>query len=233
LSFIKYPVICACFIALIGCSANSMIVRTYQGEVLSQEQVARLLVPQEIELKFVDGIKQKDYLLDNLALTYELTPGVHRIVYKYSSIWSKPPASQEDSKVEVIESSQRELVYNFKAGQQYTLTFENPDDRSQARVFAETFSAHLASADGKRIMADSVYHPSETSSVAVGAVVGTSVAVDAGASSVAASTGQVVAPALPAAMPEGAGLSRLDGLKTLWAEASADEKKEFLRWAFQ
>jgi len=246
LSVIKNVGLLFCLILLGGCSAQSMIVRTYDGPPLDSGQVASILVPEDINLVSVDGRPQKDYLLDNLDLTYEVTPGPHRLVYRYSSIWSKPAATKEDSKVDVIESSLRELIYDFKAGVRYELAFARPEDREKARLFAEGFSAYLVTSEGQRVMSDSDYRGEPvapgvatsdgatsglaTPGVAAGAIVGGAAVAGVAAGSTASSA--AVAGASGTLQPT-SGLSRLEGLKTLWSDATPEEKKEFLRWAFQ
>lgn len=211
-----------------GCSANSMIVRNYDGGALPAQQVAQVVVPEEITLEMIDGKEQKKFLLDNLALTYELLPGTHSLVYRYSEIWAKPPGSTDESKVDVVESGLRELAFDFKAGEHYELTFDRPADRIAAKAAANHFSARLVTTDGKVKVADANYVPvtpvvSESAGVAAATV---------GASAAVVTTSAAAAPAVVSA-PSTSGLSRLEALKTLWGETSAEDKKAFLQWAFK
>lgn len=219
-----------CVVFLSGCSASSRIVRTYDGEPLAADQVARLLVPSDIKLMEVDGVAQKEYLLDNLALTYELKPGPHRLVYRYTAIWSKPGGGEDAPKVDVIESSPRQVEFVFKPGVDYTLSFERPESRAQAFAMAPRFSASLADVGGRTLVRDQAYQAPVVALAAAGVSAAqgapSAVAPLAGGSPDAAAGGVLSGPAT-------GGLPRLDALKLLWEQASPEDKKEFLRWAFQ
>ena len=238
-SFLRGALIALLALVLVACSANSRIVRVYDGTERPISQVSRVIVPGDIQLVEIDGIKQQTYLLENISITYELTPGKHRLVYRYSSIWSLPGASvdSDEPKVETIESPLRELVWEFRAGEVYTLDFKRPEDRAEAQQFAAGFSASLITENGRRVTSDAP-HRGGGESVALASVPPTpSVAAPAVVAGAAAGTAVAAQPGLPTpatvAAPVDGNLSRLDALKVMWSQANAEEKREFLRWAFQ
>jgi hypothetical protein len=220
-----------------GCSASSMIVRSYDGDALPSQQVARVVVPADIKLESIDGKEQKQYLLDSLALTYEMLPGSHTLVYRYSEIWAKPPGGPDEAKVETVESGLRQLAHDFKAGDNYELTFSRPKDRMAAKAATGAFSAWLVTVDGKKQASDTAYVPSAPvpqggSPMTTAAVVAPVVVAPAVAATVAPTAGGAI-PAKPAPASSTSGLSRLDALKALWSDTSAEDKKAFLQWAFK
>ncbi len=230
--------------ALAACTASSRVVRSYEGPALQQEQVSRLEVPADIRVLSIDGQKQKDYLLENLSLTYELVPGRHTIVYRYESLWSRPGVGGEDApKTETITSKEQQIVFDFAAGQLYHLSHSEPEDRSAAREYAAgSFQAFLTSESGGTLASGEAYVP-VSQPVQVAAAAATTVQPTASATSTTSvapqSAGMPVAQAAGAgvavgsAAPAEPGLSRLEALKVLWGQTSAEDKKEFLRWAFQ
>ncbi len=221
-------------VLLSACTASSRVVKVYEGDTLPPNQVAKLEVPEDIDLVELDGKAQKDYLLENLALTYDLTPGEHTVVYKYAGLWSKTRQSNdaEERRAEVVESELRQTKINMVAGKTYTFNFVRPESRADAQKFAKTFSAVLVTDEGRSVAKDSRYvKPSDTPPVA--ATISQPATAFPATTSGAAVTASVAAiPAAPVSSLE-TGLSRLDALKVLWGKSSAEEKKEFLRWAFQ
>lgn len=245
-----------------ACTASQRVVKTYEGPTLPEDELARLEVPEDIKIVQIDGIQQKTYLLDNLALTYSLLPGEHSIVYRYASIWARTKQSGDDTntaRVENIESDLRQVTMVFQPAQSYTFSFKQPSNKREAAIVAQQFSAAIVDANGRKVAEDSLFQPKlqpktvvvstptieGDGSVAAGAtpvILAPGVGADSttavtGSDSLPDSLGQSrvvdAPPAVTAAEPVDAGLSRLDAIKVLWTKASADEKKEFLRWAFQ
>lgn len=237
-------------LVMVACSSSQRIVKTYEGETLPDDQLAKLKAPEDVEIVEIDGVAQKTYLLDNLSLTYSLLPGEHTITYRYSSIWSRRKKSDDadEPSVDVIKSDLQQVTMLFQPGQSYSFRFPRPANKREAAVLAPDFTAAIVDSTGSQV--------AEGIPFTAGATIGT--VADAGsgfmdqgevgggpettpplndrtsqlATENAGSTKDTAAnpQKLP---PVEAGFSRLDAIKVLWSRATADEKKEFLRWAFQ
>lgn len=239
---------------LMGCSASQRVVKTYEGPALPENQLARLQVPEDIKIIEIDGIRQKTYLLDNLALTYSLLPGEHTIVYQYSSIWARAKRTSDavEPRVDLIQSDLRQVRMVFQPAETYTFSFQKPSDKREAVNFANQFAAVIVDENNKKIAGDS---PVSTAPARMASTIqdpvtaGNDATHSAGSKNLAAAGIGTIRPAGPntaqaaatatqqgniqMVAPVEAGLSRLDAIKVLWAKASAEEKKAFLRWAFQ
>ena len=230
--FASVVAILLAIVTLAACSASSRVVRTYEGEALDASRVARLLKPQDIEILSVDGKETKSFLMDNLAMTYELVPGQHTVVFRYSTLWSIPGKKQTgEANAEEIRSERVQVTFNAVAGRTYTFEVPEPGSRAEAVRAAQTFSTRLIDENKRSIAVSTAYvAPSRLGETAAasGAPVAP-VVVDGGA---VAPNAAANVPVVPAATP-GGNLSNLDALKVLWQNASTEDKKEFLRWAFQ
>jgi len=237
------------FLITVACSSSQRIVKTYEGESLPDDQVAKLKAPEDIEIVEIDGVRQKTYLLDNLSLTYSLMPGERTIAYRYSSIWSRRKESDDadEPRVDVIESDLQQVTMLFQPGESYSFRFPRPANKSEAAALAPDFAAAIVDSSGAPV--------AEGIPFVAGTTIGTGA--DAGGASLDQGEGggpettplsndrtsQSAAENVDATNnlatsqqklpPVEAGLSRLDAIKVLWSRASAEEKKEFLRWAFQ
>ncbi len=240
-----------------GCSASDRVVKTYEGPSLAEEQLAKLVTREDIRIIEIDGVKQQEYLLNNLALTYDLLPGEHIIAYQYRSIWARKKQSDDSDEpsANIAESGLRQVRMVFQPGQTYSFEFAKPSSFREAQAFAQNFSATLVDGNGRMVARDSAYgtaavataskQPSASNQVAVKPVPSPDLKREAVASAAPVAATTLPNTTLPnaevsAAMeapsvvtPVEAGLSRLDAIKVLWTKATAEEKKEFLRWAFQ
>ena len=242
MSFIRgcfqWMVVLVAVVLVSACTASSRVIKVYEGDTLPPAQVAKLEVPEDIDLIELDGEAQKDYLLENLALTYDLRPGEHMVVYKYSGLWAKVRQSDDsgEPRAELVESELRQAKVNLVAGRTYTFNFVRPESRSDAQEFAKTFSAVIVTDEGRSVAKDSRYvKPASVPVVAATTGQAATTAFPSATTTGAATgtTGIAAIPAAPISSTMDAGLSRLDALKVLWGKSSAEEKKEFLRWAFQ
>jgi len=240
MSFIRgcfqWMVLLAAVVLVSACTASSRVIKVYEGDTLTPAQVAKLEVPEDIDLIELDGEVQKDYLLENLALTYDLRPGEHMVVYKYSGLWAKVRQSDDadEPRAELVESELRQAKVNMVAGKSYAFNFVRPESRDQAQEFAKNFAAVLVTDEGSVVAKDSRYvkpvnAPAEAAPAGQLATAFPNATVATGPA--ASTTGVAAIPAAPVSSMD-AGLSRLDALKVLWGKSSAEEKKEFLRWAF-
>lgn len=200
-----------------GCSSTLSTVQTWEGDSLEASQVAVLEAPGQIQVTEVNGREVKTYLMDDLALNYELLPGTNTVVFRYKTIWAKGRAVENDeSKVNVVQSDPHQVTFDAGAGQTYRFSLPEPRNQREAEAMVENLRVQVVNASGDVVGNTRPYEPAPAPTAVV----------TAGAAPIA---GQSVAP-VPAA--PGGNLNALDGLKVLWERASAEEKREFLRWAF-
>ncbi|MCG8612394.1 MAG: DUF2057 domain-containing protein [Pseudomonadales bacterium] len=232
-----------CLILLIvsGCSSNYPV-RVYEGPTIPDDQVVLLKVPEDINVISIDGQKMTSYLLENLSIDYYLKPGPHSVVFQYSGIWSVPSVESSDGKanVELIESEYVQLQFSAKPGEHYVLQHDNPPTRSSARVSAAKFKASVVDSNERLIATSEDYVVPTNVPDVVGAEAVTSAQQAGKAQTVVASAqGKASEKAVqqpqsaPVKLPVSESLPTLDAMKVLWQGASKDEKKAFLKWAFQ
>lgn len=198
--------------SLAACTATSRVVRTYDGEARDAAQVATLFKPGDIKIESVDGVAVKTYLLDSLEMVYEILPGERTVAFRYEAIWATPGRKENDQKqADVIQSELQQVTFNAVAGQTYSFEFPQPRSRAEAEQLAGNFKAVLVNQAGAELAVsqDYVEPPKELVSPAM------------------------VLPSQGAVQVSGEKVSNLDALKLLWERTSAEDKKEFLRWAFE
>ena len=223
---LKRVTILLAILMLVACSASDRIVKTYEGAFLADSQVGKLLAPKEIKIEQIDGVKQKNYLMENMDLTYDLLPGEHVIVYRYSTIWARKKQTDDidEPNVEVVESSLRQIRLVVEPQMNYQFSFDNASNRREAAALATKFSASVVDGSNRLVAKDAVYDPKKVVALAhTNSQTTGGKPVSSGVKSVSPS--QV--------NPVDAGLSRLEALKVLWDKASPEEKKVFLKWAFE
>lgn len=241
---------------VVGCSGNYPV-KAYDGGTLPVEQVAIIKAPEDINVVSIDGKKMTSYLLENLAVDYQVLPGSHVVVFHYSGVWAAPREKAEDDRpsVDLVESALQQFEVNLEAGKIYTFYYPSPQNRIQAFEVAKTFEATLQEAGNvvaksakykvtntpQQVSVATAVNPTSSSGPAVvvgapavvgGAVVGGAAVVAEGGVTPGVANVPVAAgtPAVDAAKAD---LPRLDALKVLWGSASKEEKKEFMRWAFK
>lgn len=217
-----------------ACTASSRIVKTYEGDSLSEGQVARITIPDDIELLLVDGVSQKKYLLNNLSLTYELVPGEHVLVYRYASLWTVPGVRSSQAPTEVVTSPKMEIRYNFQAGQKYRLEHSEPDNRTDAKLYADSdFTGKLVSVTGAILETGIPHQPGAEIVDAAEAESPVVAAVPTVTAETPTSPASAEAAVVSSAPVVDGDLPRLEALKVLWGQTTAEDKKAFLRWAFE
>ncbi len=209
-------------LTLAACS-SSPVVRTYEGEVREATEVARVLKAGDLEIVQIDGKAQKSYLLDNDAMEYELLPGTHTIVFRYSKLWALPGNKDiGEKRAEEIESELLAVTFEAQPGDTYHFEVPQLKTRETVEQFARAPELRLLTEAGHTVAESAPWSESAGSRADMVAAEPVSFP----------ETGDVAADSLASVAP-GAELPPLEALKILWSKASADEKKEFLRWAFQ
>lgn len=203
----KVLMLLACFSLLAACTGKP--VKMYAGDTLSDDQVVMLAAGENIEVVSVDGKKVTKYLLSNIETSYALSPGKHTVVFNYTSVWAKAASNTDESRSTLVESKPYVLTFDAKPGARLRFEFDAVDNVRDAKVLAENFSAQVVDDSGKALAMSKIYVPKVESAEAK----------------------QLTAQGGTAALDND--LATIDAMKLLWERASADEKKQFLKWAFQ
>ncbi len=192
-----------------GCSTMSQV-KTWDGEPANANQAATLKTPEEIRVLRVNGRAMTNFLMDNLELDYALLPGPTDIAFTFKTIWGKTSVVRDgESKVDVVESAPQVVRFIAEPGEVYRIAYQKPASKREAEAMMDGFTVSIVNAAGEEVAQSSVWTPE--SDVA----------------------GRTPIPAVGGSVAAGAGDSALDQLKAIWATASEDEKRAFLRWAFE
>ncbi|WP_373001331.1 DUF2057 family protein [Marinobacter sp.] len=208
---VRAGLIAVVVMAMAGCASSVSVVETWDGNPEAASNAATLEAPGEIRVTRVNGRVMTNFLMDDLALDYALLPGDNEVVFVYKTIWAKSGVVRNgESKVHVIESEPQVVRFDAEAGETYRFDFDQPESRQEAERELPEFSAAIVSSAGASVASSTVWDPKE----------------------------QMTASRTP--IPESAsgsapvsGTTALDQLKAVWETASDDEKKAFLRWAFE
>ncbi|MDX1634707.1 MAG: DUF2057 family protein [Marinobacter sp.] len=211
-----------------ACSSSLKRVQTWEGQAAQPGQVAVLKTPGDITVQSVNGREVGNFLMDDLALEYELLPGRNTIVFVHETIWAKKTVVRDgESKVHNVTSGPRQVVIDAKPGEVYTFDLPELSDRSEAEAYARNFNVAVTNESGRVVARSEVYQPQAPSLPTLPS-----------AGNVADNSGSQQAPApqagAAATAPQGGErLPTVEALKLMWERASAEEKREFLRWAFE
>lgn len=207
----------ALLLVLAGCSSAITKLETWEGSPASAVNSATLEAPGAIQVIEVNGRPMTTYLMDDLALDYSLLPGENELVFTYKTIWAKAEAVENgESKVHVIKSEPQVVHFEAAPNETYRFEFDKPGSRRQAQEMIPQFSAAIVGADGQAVAQSSDWSPGDS-------VAGERTPMPS-ESSGAASDSEAVS---------GSAESSLDRMKAVWETASDEEKKAFLRWAFE
>ncbi len=216
---------------LAACSGNK-VVPTYEGAKLATEKQAVLTAGDNITVISVNGLEVPRYLLSNIEVNYGLKPGVNRVLFQYRSVWSKHRRDDDGARAVEVTSPTREVVITARAGDRLYFEYPQAETRREAEAMAQRFEAVVVNQSGEQIARSSapqVVPAEQEAQLEVLATADAAPAVVSVPSPVALSSGAPAAVRLP----EAAALPTVEGLKVLWEQASAEEKKAFLKWAFQ
>lgn len=200
-----------------GCSSTMSNVKTWEGDAVDASETAVLESPGEIRVQQVNGRRLGNFLMDDLALDYELLPGENQVVFTYKTIWAKSGVVRNgESKVHVVETAPQAVMINAQPGDTYRFSFEPPANKSDAEAFANNFTADVVDGSGNVVATTSAWdgQPAGTRTAARAPV---------GSGGEAESVGDASADSV----------GTLGELKSLWGQASEEERRAFLRWAFE
>lgn len=202
---------------LVGCSSAVTKLETWEGNPATAVNAATLKAPGAIHVSEVNGRSISNYLMDDLALDYALLPGENQVVFTYKTIWAKSGVVRNgESKVHVVESQPQVVRFEASPNETYSFEFDEPTSHRQAKQMLPEFTAAIVGASGASLARSTPWSAAASVPVARTPVSGeSSRQVDR---SEATANGEA---------------DTLSELKAVWKTATDEEKKTFLRWAFE
>jgi uncharacterized protein len=197
----------ALLVVLSAC-ANSPAIKLYEGPEQVPEQLLLIDLPMELEVvtineRRVEGVGSLFNFGDR---TLHLQPGNYRIIAYYKNMFELPGGQHE-----VVKSDPVLFRVSGQPGSRHRLSFDVPADVEQARKMAKQFNGYSVD------LATSERRPTEASGMIL----------SQGFLSVPTAE---PAPFYSSVAPASDGLSHGDLLKASWRNATAEERREFLRW---
>lgn len=115
-----------CFIiycvSLFGCAGISGHIRLYEGPKKTDDEIARFLVPSELELVAINGVELKAPYVPDSHYQVELLPGDHQIMVLYSEYWGDPTGGS------LVVSDVFYLQITVVSGSTYMFKHNGPED---------------------------------------------------------------------------------------------------------
>ena len=195
------------FVLLSAC-ARSPVIKLYEGSDLPPQQLLLVDVPMELEIvtineRRLDGINKLFSFGDR---TLHLQPGEYRIIAYYKNLFEL-----SGNEHDVVKSDPVLFRVTGQAGARHRLAFDVPANVSEAKELARQFSGYSVN------LATSERRPTEASGMML----------SQGFLSVPTAEPE---PLYESVAPASEGLSHSDLLKASWRNATAEERREFLRW---
>lgn len=203
-----------------GCASNGMTrIQTWEGPRAQGEDVAVLKAPGAVKVLQVNGREVGNFLMDDLALDYELLPGENTVAFIYKTIWARSGVVRDgESKVHVVQTAPQQVTIDARAGEVYHFDLPEVETRQEAETLLADFSARVVNQAGRAVASVRPYGDEASASLPP---------LPGSAATEKKTHGSDAEPAGTAVSPD-----TLDALKQLWGEASGEEKRAFLRWAF-
>lgn len=194
-------------VTMVGCASSLTRIDTWEGAPEAAAQSATLKAPGAVNVARVNGRNMSNFLVDDLPLNYGLLPGENEVVFTHKTIWAKSGVVQNDeSKVHVYVTEPQVVRFDAQPGEVYRFEIPEPGSRADAEQMSENFQATVVTGEGRVVAASEPWSPERVSA---------RTPIPAGAP-----------------VPEGED-NALERLKAVWATATEEEKKAFLRWAFE
>src|SRR5690554_68115 len=135
-------------VVIAGCSSTGTRVKTWDGSAAAGG-VAVLKAPSSVKVQEVNGRKVGNFLLDDLALDYELQPGRNIVVFTHKTIWAKTGVIRDgESAVHVVETEPQQVVIDARAGEEYRFDIPKVGSRREAERLASNFSVAVVNGGG-------------------------------------------------------------------------------------
>lgn len=235
-------------LALVGACASPDL-RLYEGASRPAAQVAVVTMPEQLELASLNGreVPGAKGMANRGDKRLELAPGRYEALVYYREVW------QANGESDVLRSDPALFVIDAQAGHRYRLDYERPRGYDAARrlskaftgwIADETTGARTASTDSAlkfrgdlmaQVTGDSSLVPAtqrageDPAAPAVQPLPPALPSVPPLAPSPAASAPTASVPAASAGASAGSG-DWLALMKGWWRQASAEERRGFLRW---
>lgn len=203
-----------------GCASNGLTrIQTWDGPGAQSDEVAVLKTPGSVKVLQVNGREVGNFLMDDLALEYELLPGENTVAFIYKTIWARSGVVRDgESKVHVVQTQPQQVTIDARAGEVYRFDLPEAETRQEAEALLADFSASVLNQAGRAVASVKPYDEGASDSLPQ---------LPRSAATETKPQGSEAEPAGNGDSPE-----TLEALKQLWGEASGEEKRAFLRWAF-
>lgn len=213
---------------LLAACERSPTLRLYDGPERGRAEMLTIRVPEQLEILTINEqrVERGNTLFATGYQDLQLAPGEYRVVAYYKELWDL-----ELDNHAVYRSDPVTFTVDGKGGEFYRLAYDKPDNAREAEQLADNFSGwseNIATGDRRDTTASGLVRPG----LFTGLVAGTTAAVaeQPAVTSVAPASNAPAAPAAPAGNSGAADMGYVDMLKAYWSQASAEERREFLRW---
>jgi len=221
-------IICCCTAAVFGAACTSAPIQLHDADAAG---VAVISLPEQLEVASINGLEVEGAsgLLKKGDTTLEVAPGRYEVLAFYRELWER--GDQHD----VLRSDPALFVIEAGAGGHYRLDYARPRDFGAAQALAADFTGWVEDlATGERMPSRASGLQFRQGGIPAVTFDGTLVP-----SAAAGGNGQRVPPLSspsnsagdaqppPPESPDGEWLSLMQGW---WNQASAAERRAFLRW---
>jgi len=202
------------------------VYRMYAGQPQAADKIARLIVPNAIDVYSIDGKVVYDFMLKSGKSEVQLLPGQHNIVARYNAIWNEGMEGHE-----AVKSGLVGMSFEARAGRLYQVAFPEPQDVDSAEKFADNVKLWIEDIQPKAAPVGAPTWPAEAVSRR-GLAAPSSVS-----NTVAAAKSEPAIVSVPdvtnaaAAKPSAAESLPLQNLKFWWRKADEQDRRQFREWA--
>ena len=199
---------------LVACTSDKMHMRLYAGPERPSDEVARLLIPESLEVSSINGedIPRVPRIVRSGERHLDLLPGGYEVVVYYDEVWEINSSDDE-----VVRSAPQLVRFELQAGQIVRLEHRRPIDLDDARLLARDME--VAVVDLSRDLPIQLAVVSQPAVVSTPLVVRPMVPTESDASSA------IVQAEGASQIPPAAAL-----LKFWWKRASPEERAQFRDW---
>ena len=203
--------------------------RFYDGATKSDDQIASVILPTELDLISIDNkdVSKRFGLFRRSETEIHLEPGAHSFVLRYSQIWDIDADEHEK-----IKSPEVVIHANLLKGETYSFNFEAPKYLEEARKLQDNIEIVLASSNSNQIFESEFNVPAEKLKLKRLAKTENKQAVTAPLAATSATTNNN-APKKAAQTSTNGNPTPLSMLKDWWHKASPQERKDFQIWLIQ
>lgn len=124
----RYICLIIYFLSLFACAGAAGPIRLYEGTKKPDDEIARLLVPSELEVVAIDGEELDVPYVPDSQYQVELLPGDHQIAVVYSEYWGDPTVGN------LVVSDAFYFRIALAAGSTYMFKHDAPEDLMNADI---------------------------------------------------------------------------------------------------